>query len=75
MRFTMIAGAALAVLLAGSIAASAQTSMTQNEKFCSQLKSSGTNAATPSCIYRTMAQCEEAVKGQGTCIENPKMKK
>ena len=75
MRSTLIAGAALADLLAGSLAASAQSSMTQNEKFCSQMKSSGGTAATPNCIYRTMAQCQEAVKGQGTCVENPKMKK
>lgn len=75
MRSTLIAGAALAVLLAGSVAASAQSSMTGNEKFCSQLKSSGGNAAAQNCIYRTMVQCQEAVKGQGTCVENPKMKK
>lgn len=74
MRFTMIAGAAFAALIAGSFAASAQSAMSGNDKFCSQMKGSQ-NAAAPSCIYRTMAQCQEAVKGQGTCIENPKMKK
>jgi len=39
------------------------------------MKSSGSTAATPNCAYKTMAQCQEAVKAQqGTCIENPKMK-
>jgi|SwirhisoilCB1_FD_contig_31_886305_length_346_multi_8_in_0_out_0_1 hypothetical protein len=75
MRSILIAGAALATLLAASVAASAQSSMTQNEKFCSEMKSSGSTAATPNCAYKTMAQCQEAVKAQqGTCIENPKMK-
>jgi hypothetical protein len=73
MRSILIAGAAFAALFAGSFAVSAQSSMTGNEKFCAQKRGSGT-AAAPNCVYRTMEQCQEAVKGQGTCFENPKLK-
>lgn len=75
MRNTLIASAALAFLFAGSMGASAQTgSMGQNEKFCSQM--SGEVSNQPHCAFKTMAQCEASIKGkQGTCVENPKMKK
>lgn len=71
MRSILIASAAFAVLAAGTITASAQGS----EKYCATMKGTQTGGAM-NCSYRTMAQCEAAVKGgQGTCSENPKMKK
>lgn len=72
MRSILIASAAFAVLAAGTITASAQGS---NEKYCATMKGTQTGGAM-NCSYKTMAQCEAAVKGgQGTCSENPKMKK
>lgn len=75
MRSVFIASAAFAVLAAGTFTASAQGSMGQNEKYCATMKGTQTGGAMR-CSYKTMAQCEAAVKGgQGTCSENPKMKK
>lgn len=75
MRSILIASAAFAALLAGTFTASAQGSMGQNEKYCATMKGTQTQGAM-NCSYKTMAQCEAAVKGgQGTCSENPKMKK
>jgi hypothetical protein len=77
MRNTLIASAALAFLLAGSMGASAQSgSMGQNEKYCSQMGAQTGGGSAPHCAFKTMAQCEATIKGkQGTCIENPKAKK
>ena len=66
----MIGGAVLAALLAAPVTASAQSG--QNEAFCATMKGSQ-NAAPMRCSYKTMEQCEESVKGQGTCSKNPKM--
>ena len=70
MRSILIASAAFAVLTAGTFTASAQGSMSQNEKYCASMKDQ--TAGKMNCSYKTMAQCEEAVKGQGTCTENTK---
>lgn len=75
MRSILIASAAFAVLAAGTFTASAQGSMSQNEKYCATMKGDQ-NAGKMNCSYKTMAACEAAVKGgQGTCSENSKMKK
>jgi hypothetical protein len=66
---TMIRIVAISLMLVFSAgAASAQAA---NEAFCAQMK--GEPGKPPNCAYKTMAQCQEAVKAdQGTCIENPK---
>ncbi len=66
MRTTIIAAAAFGALLAGSLPASAQ----QEGRYCAEMKNGTSSAGKPSCLYRTMEQCQEAVKGnQGICVE------
>jgi hypothetical protein len=63
---TLIASSSLVAVL---FMASPTLAQTQNSQFC--LKSS--SSAQPSCIYQTMAQCEQA-KGSNAsaqCIPNP----
>lgn len=76
MRSILLGGAMFAALIAGSFSASAQGAQGGgNNRYCAEMKG-GASAAGPQCLYKTMAQCKEAVKGnKGTCIENPKMKK
>lgn len=73
MRSIFYGGALVAALIAGSLSASAQGAQGGgNSAYCAQTK----NAEGPQCLYRTMAECNEAVKGsQGTCMRNPKLKK
>jgi hypothetical protein len=75
MRSIFYGGAIFAALVAGSFSASAQGAQGGgNNRFCAEMKNP--TGAGLQCQYKTMAQCQEAVKGnQGTCIENPKMKK
>jgi hypothetical protein len=65
MRTLILTSGFLAIVLATPAAAQAP-----GKAFCLR----GDNAAL-NCIYDTMAQCEEARKGQTThsCIANPKM--
>jgi hypothetical protein len=77
MRSILLGGAMFAALAATSIGASAQGTQGSggNDRFCASM-SGGDSATGPQCLYRTMAQCQEAVKGgKGTCTENPKRKK
>jgi hypothetical protein len=66
----LLSTAVIAVALGlGSFAVSAQDT---NGAYCATMKSDQ-NAAKPNCAYKTMADCEEAVKGgMGTCAKNTK---
>jgi hypothetical protein len=64
---------AFAFLIAGSVAALAETATWHKGRFCAEMETGNTSAGKPSCRYKTMAQCQEAVKDhQGICFENKK---
>jgi hypothetical protein len=73
MRYAILAAALLAATFAG--AASAQTQGSPQvqgaERYCAQSRDGG----SVRCLFRSMDQCEEAVKGAqsqyGNCIANP----
>ena len=68
MRYTILAAAVLAATFAGTASAQVQGA----ERYCAQSKDGGSMR----CLFRTMDQCEETVRGSqsqyGNCIENPK---
>jgi hypothetical protein len=68
MRHAFIAGALLASVFAFAGTASAQSG---NEPFCAQVRADP--GSPPKCNYKTMAECQAAMKpDSGNCIENPK---
>ena len=68
MRYVFIAGTLLAAVFAFTGTASAQ--MGGKEPFCAQVRADP--GSPPKCNYKTMAECQAAVKpDSGNCIENP----
>lgn len=67
MKTFITAAFAAALLSAGSLTASAQGT---GGAYCATMKGDQ-NASKMNCSYKSMAECEEAVKGgKGTCAKN-----
>jgi hypothetical protein len=72
MRYAILAAALLAATFAGVASAQQGGPQIQGaERYCAQSRDGGSMR----CLFRTMDQCEEAVKGAqsqyGDCIANP----
>jgi hypothetical protein len=74
MRYAILAAALIAATFAGTASAQMQGGQQVQgaERYCAQSRDGGSLR----CLFRTMDQCEETVKGSqsqyGNCIENPK---
>jgi hypothetical protein len=74
MRYAILAAAIIAATFAGTASAQMQggPQVQGTERYCAQSR----DGASARCLFRTMDQCEEAVKSAqsqyGDCIENPK---
>jgi Protein of unknown function (DUF3551) len=72
MRYAILAAALLAATFVGAASAQQGDPQIQGaERYCAQSRDGGSMR----CLFRTMDQCEEAVKGAqsqyGDCIANP----
>ncbi|HLL27952.1 MAG TPA: DUF3551 domain-containing protein [Xanthobacteraceae bacterium] len=74
MRYAVLAAALLAAIPIGTASAQMQGGQQAqgNEPYCAQSRDGNSTR----CLFRTMDQCEEALKGAqsqyGSCIQNPK---